>query len=329
MKQNDSNIAITILDWHQQGRKIAIASVVETWGSAPQPVGSQLLIDEQGHFVGSVSGGCVEGAVVGEASEIFATGKPVLLTFSVSDQMAWDVGLSCGGKIRVFIESFDDDKAVLLKQIIKYQRGRVPCVLVSDFSSGTQRLVSGQDYSDDDLASELGVVFATGESAIAKPDAECFLHLYDIPLKLVIVGAVHIAQSLVPIAKMAGFDVVVVDPRESFANAARFGDVTLMAKWPDEALDEFDLDSRTALVVLSHDPKIDDPALRIGLASDCFYIGALGSRKTHGKRLERLSDVEGLERIDGPIGLDIGAKGAAEIAISIVGKLIETLRRGN
>ena len=328
MKQNDSNIAITILDWHQQGRKIAIASVVETWGSAPQPIGSQLLIDEQGHFVGSVSGGCVEGAVVGEADEVLVTGKPVLLTFSVSDQMAWDVGLSCGGEIKVFIESFDDDKAVLLKQVIKYQRGRVPCVLVSDLSTGTQRLVSGQDYYGDALALELGVVFATGKSAIVESDTQWFVHLYDIPLKLIIVGAVHIAQHLVPIAKMVGFEVAVIDPRQSFASAERFGDVTLVAKWPDEALDEFDLDSRTALVVLSHDPKIDDPALRIGLASDCFYIGALGSRKTHGKRLERLNDVEGLERIDGPIGLDIGAKGAAEIAFSIVGKLIETLRRG-
>ncbi len=327
MNESKKDILETALVWHEGGLDFCIATVIETWGSAPVPVGSQMLIDKNQHFVGSVSGGCVEGAVVLEAEDILKSGVPKVLSFAVSDDMALQVGLGCGGQIKVFIESFDEDKGEFLKQIVRYQRGRVPCVLVSNLRSGAQRVVGLHDRHKDELAGELETVFSTEKCLLTNGENPYFLHLYHTALKLVIVGAVHIAQSLVPMAKLAGFDVAVIDPRESFASPARFGDVVLIAKWPDETLAEFDLDNRTALVVLSHDAKIDDPALRIGLESECFYIGALGSRKTHAKRLQRLRGLDGLERIDGPIGLDIGAKGANEIAVSIVGKLVAALRR--
>ena len=315
--------------WLDEGRDVALATVVQTWGSAPQPVGSQLLIDSDGTFLGSVSGGCVEGAVITEAVEVIETGKTSLMKFGVADETAWELGLACGGTIRVFIESIDGVKAGFLKEIIKAQRNRVAVAMVTDLGTGEARLVSGHECESDPLADELTNSFRYDKSGVVGDDDAIFINVFNPALKLVVIGAVHIAQALVPVAQMTGYDVTVIDPRGAFASEARFENVQLFSEWPDEVLDGFDLDARTAFVALTHDPKIDDPALRIALDSECFYIGALGSRKTHAARLERLGDAGNLERIDGPIGLDIGARGAPEIAISIVAKMISALRRGN
>jgi xanthine dehydrogenase accessory factor len=159
-----------------------------------------------------------------------------------------------------------------------------------------------------------------------------FIAIHNPPLRLYIVGAVHIAQALVPMAHVAGYDVTVIDPRESFASAARFPDVTLSYDWPDEALEAFKIDGRSALVLLTHDPKLDDPALEVALVSDCFYIGALGSKRTHAKRVERLTEKgfssEQIARIHGPIGLNIGGSGPAEIAVSVIAQMTQVLRQG-
>jgi len=326
---SDHSILESAIKWLDEGRAIALATVVQTWGSAPQPVGSQLLIDAEGAFLGSVSGGCVEGAVITEAVEVIETGKPELMEFGVADETAWEVGLACGGSIRVFVESIDGVKAGLLKQIVKSRKGRVAVALVSDLSNGEARLVRAHDFDGDRLSEQLADGFRFDRSRMVSDDHEVFINIYNLPLKLVVVGAVHIAQGVIPIAKLTGYDVTVIDPRGSFASDARFEGVRLIAEWPDEVLDGFDLDQRTAFIALTHDPKIDDPALRIALASECFYIGALGSRKTHAARLERLKDVAGLERIDGPIGLNIGGRGAPEIAISIMAKMTSALRQGN
>lgn len=314
--------------WLAEGRDIALATVVQTWGSAPQPVGSQLLIDSDEMFLGSVSGGCVEGAVITAAVEVIETGKPKLMTFGVADEKAWELGLACGGKISVFVESIDEVKAGFLNDIVKAQRNRVAVALITDLESGQARLVHTNDMSADPLADELAESFRFDKSGIVGEGGKTFVNVFNPALKLVVIGAVHIAQSLVPVAQMTGYDVTVIDPRGAFASEARFENVQLFAEWPDEVLDGFDLDNRTAFVALTHDPKIDDPALRIALESECFYIGALGSRKTHAARLQRLQDVANLERIDGPIGLDIGGRGAPEIAISIMAKMISALRQG-
>ncbi len=316
-------------NWLNEGRDIALATVVQTWGSAPQPVGSQLLIDSDGSFLGSVSGGCVEGAVITEAEDVIESGKPMLMKFGVADETAWELGLACGGKIRVFVEAIDEVKAGFLMEIVKAQRNRVAVAMITDLVSGEARLVSAHESDSDPLASELANSFRFDKSCVVGDDEDVFINVFNPALKLVVIGAVHIAQALVPVAQLTGYDVTVIDPRGAFASEARFENVQLFSEWPEEVLDGFDLDARTAFVALTHDPKIDDPALRIALASECFYIGALGSRRTHAARLERLQGVENLERIDGPIGLDIGGRGAPEIAISIMAKMTSALRQGN
>ncbi len=315
-------------NWLEEGRDIGLATVVQTWGSAPQPVGSQLVIDSDGSFLGSVSGGCVEGAVITEAVDVIESGKPMLMKFGVADETAWELGLACGGKISVFVESVDEVKAGLLKEIVKAQRNRVAVAMVTDLASGEARLVSAHDSGSDPLANELVRSFRFDKSGVVGDEDGTFINVFNPALKLVVIGAVHIAQALVPVAQLTGYDVTVIDPRGAFASEARFENVQLFSEWPDEVLDGFDLDVRTAFVALTHDPKIDDPALRIALDSKCFYIGALGSKRTHAARLERLKGVENLEQIDGPIGLDIGARGAPEIAISIMAKMTSALRLG-
>jgi len=321
------------LNWQEEGRDFALATVVQTWGSAPQPVGSQLLVDSDGTFLGSVSGGCVEGAVITEAMEVIESGKPALLTFGVGDETAWEMGLACGGTIKVFVESIDAVKAGFLKEILKAQLNREAVALITQLDTGKARLVRVHDAQEEAEEEAEGETLVEGfrfdKSGVVGDKDETFVNVFNPALKLVIIGAVHIAQALVPIAQLTGYDVTVIDPRGAFASESRFEGVQLFAEWPDEVLDGFDLDSRTAFVALTHDPKIDDPALRIALSSECFYIGALGSRRTHTARLERLSDAENLERIDGPIGLNIGSRGAPEIAISIMAKMISALRRGD
>ena len=324
MKEQEQSITEQAIGWLDQGRNIALATVVRTWGSAPQPVGAQLLIDADGQFEGSVSGGCVEGAVITEAADLIGKGSCKLLSFGVADAKAWEVGLACGGKIDVFVESIDDVKAGLLKQIGELQAARKAVAKTVDLESGDWQLIEGAPQNGDVISDG----FRFDKSGVIADRENTFLHIFNPSLRLVIIGAVHIAQSLAPLARLTGYDVTVIDPRGSFASVDRFKDVTLIAQWPDDVLKPDELDVRTAFVALTHDPKIDDPALKIALASDCFYIGALGSRKTHAARLDRLAGLDGLERIDGPIGLDIGGRGAAEIAVSIIAKMTSVLRKG-
>lgn len=205
--------------------------------------------------------------------------------------------------------------------------------LVTDLATGGQRLVDRDQMNDDPLVAALTEGFRFDRSGVvATPEGEFFVHIHNPPLKLVITGAVHVAQALIPMARMLGYEALVIDPRGAFATADRFPGVDIRAEWPDEVLAEVSLDARTAFVALTHDPKIDDPALRAALASDCFYIGALGSKRTHASRLERLAisgdDTAALARIRGPIGLPIGARGAPEIAVSILAEMTRALRLG-
>jgi xanthine dehydrogenase accessory factor len=224
-------------------------------------------------------------------------------------------------------------KTSMLAKLRGAREARVPVALVSDLGDGSQRLVPRKEASADALAEILENGFRFDESRVVSAGGrEYFINIYNPPLKLVLIGAVHIAQTLISMARLLGYRVIVIDPRGAFASSERFPGVEMAAEWPDEVLPKVGLDSRTAIVLLTHDPKIDDPALAAALESECFYIGALGSKRTHAQRLERFkakgfSERE-LVRIHAPIGLEIGARGAPEIAAAIIAEITQVLRRG-
>jgi xanthine dehydrogenase accessory factor len=334
MSAGDPSILPTALVWHEQGRRVALATVIQTWGSAPRPVGSQLLIDADSNFLGSVSGGCVEGAVIAEAPEVLASAKPKTLEFGVEDSAAWKVGLTCGGTIRIFLEPLAIDRIErddVLCQLAEDISSRRKVALITNLTSGARRMAHTPEDLGAELAPALADAFRRGKSAVVeKNGGEIFIKMFNPTPRLIVIGAVHIAQPLVRMADALGFEVVIVDPRQAFATEERFRDTKIMQDWPDEALPAIGLDDSTAVVVLSHDKKIDDPALIAALRSDAFYVGALGSKKTHAKRVERLleagvPDAE-FKRIHAPIGLDIGALDAAEIALSIMAEITATQR---
>jgi xanthine dehydrogenase accessory factor len=221
-----------------------------------------------------------------------------------------------------------------LTELLSAQREKRAVALATRLSDGFEKLVYLSDKSEETwLIEVVSQVLASDKSRVATaPDGtEWFFNAFNPPLRLIVVGAVHIAQPVATIAGLAGYDVTIVDPREAFASPARFPDVTLRCQWPDEAMAALAPDARTAVVTLTHDPKLDDPALVAALNSPAFYIGALGSKKTHASRLERLTaqgfDAQALSRIHGPIGLSIGAKSPAEIAVSILAEITSVLRQ--
>ncbi len=219
----------------------------------------------------------------------------------------------------------------ILKALNNARRERRPAIVVTDTATGAERLVPGDAVDKDPLAAELQKRLRSGRSGMLE-DGRTFLTVNVPPPRLVIIGAVHISQALAPMARLAGFDVTIIDPRTAFATPERFSDVELLAEWPEEALKARPLDAYTALAALTHDPKIDDFPILAALAARSFYIGALGSRKTHGKRLERLVEQGAapaeIERIHAPIGIDIGAQSPAEIAVAILAEIVAALRRG-
>ncbi len=220
----------------------------------------------------------------------------------------------------------------LLKGMNEERRARRAAILVSAIEGGEQRLVKGNGVSADPLADVLEPALRSGKSGmVERAGKQYFLTVQVPPVRLIMIGAVHISQALAPVARIAGLDVAIVDPRTAFATPERFPDTRVVAQWPDEALATMPLDRYTAIALLTHDPKIDDPALTQALRAECFYIGALGSKKTHASRLERMRaagfDEAALARIHAPIGLDIGAVSPAEIAVSVMGEIIAALRK--
>jgi xanthine dehydrogenase accessory factor len=287
-------------NWARAGHHVAVATVIETWGSAPRRTGSRLVIRADGLFEGSVSGGCVEGDVITEAQALLDAGTiSRRLDYGVADETAWQVGLACGGRISVLVQRLDD--------------AGFPLALVD-------RLVAAAAAGDEvALATNLasGATIEAGEGD--------FVLRWPPPRRLAIIGAVHIAQALVPLAQGLGIAVTVIDPRGLFAADARFAGLAIDRRWPDEALADWRPNAASAVVALTHDPKLDDVALAAALRSPAFYIAALGSRKNHGRRRERLAalgfaEVD-LDRVHGPAGLDIGAADPAEIALSIAAQL--------
>jgi len=328
MAAEHDQIPEVALAWWRAGRPVALATVVETWGSAPRPAGAQLAIGGEAAMAGSVSGGCVEGAVVAEALDALGDGRPRMLDYGVSDAEAFAVGLACGGRIRVMVEPIGLGQGVepaLLERLVEARTLRAPTVYAVRPEGWERRLVAGPD---DPLWAAAAGRMLSDRSGF---EGDWFLGVHNPPLRLAIVGGVHIAQALVPMARIAGYDLVVIDPRDAFASAARFPGTALANDWPDAALAGFGLDARTAVVTLTHDPKLDDPAIVAALGSDAFYVGCLGSPRTHAKRVERLQAAgfapEAIARLHAPVGADIGAKSPAEIAIAILAQLTERLRR--
>lgn len=313
------------LDWFRAGKGAALATVVETWGSAPRRVGAMLAVSGEGELVGSVSGGCVEGAVITEAFEVLEEGGSRILTYGVSDDDAFAVGLACGGTIRILLEPVGLENGLPedhLAALCEARAERRPVAHVIDTQTWERRLEGFETHEEK---------FRADRSAFLE-DGTTFVAIHNPPLRMMVVGAVHIAQALLPMARIAGYDPVIIDPRPAFAAENRFPGERILEDYPDEVLTREGIDTRTALVLLTHDPKIDDPALVLGLRSDAFYIGALGSTRTHAKRVKRLEDQGFIEaeigRIHAPVGLDIGAAGPAEIAVSIMGEITRVLRKG-
>ena len=326
-RADHDSIPEAALDWHRTGRGAVLATVVETWGSAPRQAGSQLAVSGAGEIMGSVSGGCVEGAVVTEALDALADGQSRLLTYGVSDDTAFNVGLACGGTIRVLVEPVDGAKglpASMLADLVAARAARTPRAIAVNLTDWSRQI-----YTPADAPDAIAARFRADKSGM---EAETFVAIHNPALRLIVVGAVHIAQALMPMARLAGYDPTLIDPRDAFGSARRFPGETILHDWPDEALAALHPDARTAVVTLTHDAKLDDPAIMAALASECFYLGCLGSTRTHAKRLDRLRAAgvgdDAIARIHAPVGLDIGARTPAEIAVSVLAQITLALRRG-
>ena len=301
MADND-NVFAAARAW--AGAPMALVTVISTWGSAPRPKGSHMIVHQDGRFEGSVSGGCVESDILATAAEVIA-GRPfVVKDYGVEDAAAWEVGLPCGGRIAVMVQEIGP-------------AGFDPAF----FDRICEAREAGQTLA---VSTDLD----TGRSVIGEAAGTVFVNRYEPPRRLLIVGAVQIAQALAGLARELAIETVVIDPRGRFLTEERFAGTVLDDRWPDEAVAAYAPGPATAVVTLSHDTKIDDPALIAALAADTGYVGALGSRRSHAARLERLAAAgvspENLARIDGPVGLDIGAIGPAEIALSIAAAMIRT-----
>ncbi|MBB4153753.1 xanthine dehydrogenase accessory factor [Sphingomonas jinjuensis] len=300
MAENDSVLAAAQA-W--RGASMAIATVVSTWGSAPRPKGSHMLVHQDGRFEGSVSGGCVESDIMETARQVIDGAAFSVKSYGVADAAAWEVGLPCGGEIEVMVqpvsaEGFDPE---LFDRIAEARANGDALTVHTDLATG---------HSD----------LRPAETGAA------FVNRYDPPRRLIVVGAVQIAQALVRLADALGIETVVVDPRARFLTEERFPGATLDDRWPDEAIEALKPGPSTAIVTLSHDIKIDDPALIAALASKARYVGALGSRRSHAARRERLAESgvspADIDRIDAPVGIDIGAIGPSEIALSIAAAMV-------
>lgn len=314
------NPEITIAtQWLASEGTVCLAAVAKTWGSAPRKAGSLLIVKSDGTFEGSVSGGCVEGSVIAEAQKLlseqtFPTFKE--LKFTVSSEQAWDVGLACGGEIIIWLFALGSEQLEPLQQAKTSLDAGEGGSLSIDISTQS---VSWRGFSN-----------AT-PAKVPEVDGEKFNLPLSAELRLEIVGAVHIAQHLAVIAEECGYKTNIIDPRGAFTDNRAFGTASVCEMWPDDYFKEHAPSPTTAVVTLTHDPKLDDAALLHVLASSAFYIGSLGSKKTHTARLERLIDAglpeAHLKKIDAPIGLNIGANNPAEIAVAIMGKIIETHRK--
>ncbi len=333
------DILETVDNWLVEGRPIALATVIETWGSSPRQAGAKMAVTSDSAMIGSVSGGCVETAVASEALDSLSDGQPRLLHFGVSDDTAWDVGLACGGKISVFVEPLDAGWWQSATNSLRENRATATITILDGPAAGQKMLVdaeTGIGYTSESLEPDLYSAFLhTAQDGMSSAkttrariaDLEVFIDTFNPRPQLIIIGGAHVAMALNIFARQLGFRVVLIDPRKAFATPERFPEVELIShRYPDKILPELGLNPETYIAILTHDPKIDDPALRVALSSPVPYIGILSSKRTHEKRIKRLIaaglDQQLLMRIRTPIGLDIGAKTPEEVALCIMAEMI-------
>ncbi|HLQ16907.1 MAG TPA: XdhC/CoxI family protein [Candidatus Eisenbacteria bacterium] len=300
-------ILTELTEWTKAGEDIALATVVETWGSSPRPLGSKMVVTRSGKMAGSVSNGCIEGAVFDEAQKVLKSRKPKVAAFGVADDVAFEVGLACGGHIEVFVEPLGP----VHEQLIAMLQRNEQATLRTNLVTGEADLVEG---------------WTPPGSELAHRDGDLFVEPFRRPAHMIIVGAIHIAIPLHRLAKLMGYRVTVVDARAKFATKERFPEADeLIVDWPDEAIAKLVIDNSSYVVILTHDPKFDLPALRSVLTKDAGYIGAIGSRKTNQNRFDALRaegfTEEQLARVHGPIGLDLGSRGAEETALGIMAEI--------
>jgi xanthine dehydrogenase accessory factor len=326
-------------NWRVDNQSIALATVIQTWGSSPRRAGAKMALTPDGKITGSVSGGCVESAVFDAGVEVLKSGQPQLLHFGVADETAWEVGLACGGSIDIFVkpletEFFNALRSVWLDEspavIVTVVRGPNEMLgremLVRDDGNVVGTISNEWDERVLELARET-LSNGASQRLMLSDSIEVFLEVILPPPTLIAVGGVHITIALMALAKTLGYRTVVIDPRSAFGSEARFPHVDqLIQLWPDEAFRQVPPNRSTAIAMLTHDPKLDDPALKIALPSSAFYVGALGSRTTQARRRQRLLD-DGLteaqlNRLHGPIGLEIGAGTPEEIAMSIMAEIV-------
>jgi len=340
------DILIDLIQWKDEGMPIALATVIQTWGSSPRKAGSKLALTKDGRIIGSVSGGCVENAVVEAGLESLKTKQPQLLHFGVADETAWEVGLACGGSIDVFVQPLD---AGLFEEVRAVLEDEQPAAIVT-IVRGPDKLLGREILIRDDglVTGKLGnewdeKVLMLAQESLSQgishrvelnEDIEAFIEVILPPPALIVVGGVHIAVALVSLAKMLGYRTILIDPRNAWGSEERFPHVDrLIQSWPQGAFEQIKVTGSTAIVMLTHDPKLDDPALKIALNSPAFYVGALGSKKTHAKRRERLLNdgmtESQLARLHAPIGLNIGAQSPEEIALSIMAEVVDAHRKQN
>jgi xanthine dehydrogenase accessory factor len=332
-------------NWLREDEPLAIATVVTTWGSSPRSVGSKMAVRADGAMLGSVSGGCVESAVAETALQIIQGASPQLLEFGVADDTAWEVGLACGGSIEVFVQALNPEIFSRAGKVIESDQSFVIiyCIAGPDEDIGKQALIdadaellSGDEEIISDIPiTQLQAALGRGESHRLKTghpsERELFFDLISAPARLVLIGGVHISIALAEIAKLMDYKTILIDPRRLFASQERFPAVDeLIRMWPQEAYEQIGLDQDTAVAILTHDPKIDDPAVLGALQHNVSYVGVLGSQKTHAERLKRLrkagcSDAE-LAKLHAPIGLDLGAQSPEEIALSIMAEITAARR---
>lgn len=326
--------------WQAENRPIALATVVQTWGSAPRKEGAKMAVTPDGRMAGSVSGGCVEGAVFEEAVAALANGRAKLLHFGVADETAWDVGLACGGTIEIFVEALNANAYALMHELITQDKAGASITIIHgpEGTVGQKLTVARDGRTLGTLGPELDALALAAEKKLQSPQrvqltdaVEVFVDTVRPSPTLIMVGGVHIAVALTQYAKVLGFQTTVIDPRRAFGSEARFPHVDkLIQAWPKKAFAEVEVTPETAVALLTHDPKIDDPALEVVLNSPAFYIGALGSSKTHAKRVARLQEMgitaNQISRIHAPIGLNITAVTPEEIALSVMAEIVMAYR---
>lgn len=325
--------------WRAEKRPVALATVVATWGSAPRTIGGKMALSTDGRIAGSVSGGCVENAVVEAGLEVLASGRPRLLKFGVSDDTAWSVGLACGGAIEVFVEPLSEETYGPMRDALRGERPAAVATVLRGAEAEVGRKLAV--FSDGSVVGAINPLsLEAARSALAEGrsrrveigEGEIFVDVLLPSPRLIVVGGVHIAVALVALAKTLGFRTILVDPREAFGNAKRFPHADeIISAWPAEALARIAPNAGTAVAVLTHDPKLDDPAIIAALASPAFYVGALGSARTQEKRHARLAaagvDEAALSRLYAPIGLDLGGRSPEEIALAVMAQIVAARNR--